>query len=602
MSFSDQLAKKYNNLFSLPSRKVLIIEMFLLGAILGTIIYTIEPKPQGTLFGFIDGVVALAFGSLSSTYIIHKIAGNGILTFKRAIALGDVGIALLALGLITSSFIARGLNNPSILTSIYFISCGITVAFSYIILSVSSTLTQIKLFFLSLLQPSIILILHSSLIYIIYPLSDFAFFVYFLSFFAIAIISYGFARWFYVSIEKVGKELLGYSSVVLFKAFLDAFILDKTGLLEMLLKVLAVKDDVEVRTLSFNSEKQSGTLVAPLIHPGPFGDLGSSKMPTKIAANFLKQQIFPVVFHTPTTHDRDLILAKDCERVLQSVENIKNGNIKLATPFIVKKKGGITVNCQIFGDIPLVVITRSPQPTEDLPDYIHELCMKKILEKGYPDGIIVDAHNVMDTVYTELSQQDKTDLVDALSEALNDAKKEGEGALKVGFANSKIEGYSTKEGIGEGGIMTFITEVNGRKGVYIAVDANNMVVGLREKVQEVLRKTGYEYSEITTTDTHIVTGRTSREAYFPLGKAIPEGILLEKMINSVKEADSKITECSVNFSKRRIPDVFILGNKGIENLWNVTDKTIKVAKQRVVALIILLISSGVAVYFLVSAL
>jgi putative membrane protein len=585
----------------LPSRQILIIELFLLGGIIGAIVYTIEPKPQGTLFGLGDGLFAIAFGSLISTFVIHKIAGNGILTFKRAIALADVGIALLAIGFLSSSLAARWLNNPSIFASMYFISCGITVAFCYIILAISSSLNQIKLFFLSLLQPLLILIFHSSLILIISTYSYITYGIYFLSFFTVAILSYVFARWFYTSIERVGNDLLGYSSLLLFKAFLDAFILDKTGLLEMLLKVLAIKDDVEVRTLSFYSKSQRGTLVAPLIHPGPFGDLGSSKMPTKIADKFLSQQIFPVVFHTPTTHDRDLILSKDCERVIQSVENAPKGTEKYASPIVVKKKGSITVNCQIFGNIPFVVITRSPQPTEDLPDYINEMCMKKILESGYPDGIVVDAHNVMDLIYTELSPQDKVDLIDAITEALTEAKREGEGILKVGFANSKINGYSTKEGIGDGGIMILITEVNQRKGVYIAVDANNMVVGLREKVQEMLRKVGFDYSEITTTDTHIVTGRTSREAYFPLGKAIPEGILLEKIFNAVKEADSKITECSVNFSKRRISDVFILGNKGIENLWKVTDKTIKVAKQRVVALIFLLIISGVTVYLISSA-
>jgi hypothetical protein len=49
----------------------------------------------------------------------------------------------------------------------------------------------------------------------------------------------------------------------------------------------------------------------------------------------------------------------------------------------------------------------------------------------------------------------------------------------------------------------------------------------------------------------------------------------------------------VKFSKRKVEDVYLFGNKGIEDIWKVADKTIKVAKQGVAVLSILLITSGI---------
>ena len=285
-----------------------------------------------------------------------------------------------------------------------------------------------------------------------------------------------------------------------------------------------------MRSIYFKSAQQSGVIVAPLIHPGPFKDLGSSKLPTRIAASFLSKNMLPVVFHTPTTHDKDLILIKDCDRVVQMLQELEvKPERSLSKPIIVKKKGSITVNCQVFDDIPLAVITRAPIPTEDLPDCINDLCMEKIQEKGYSDGVVVDAHNVMNLTYSELSVEDKKNIVEALGEALEEMHNIDGSPLIAGFSNVKLENYSLKDGVGNAGIMVLVTEVKGKKAVYVSIDANNMVVGLREKIQEALKKIGYEQCEVTTTDTHVVTGRSAGEGYFPLGKTIPEDVIIEKI-------------------------------------------------------------------------
>ena len=221
------------------------------------------------------------------------------------------------------------------------------------------------------------------------------------------IISLLLGRWYFASIAKVGKELIGYSSILILQAFIEALLLDKTGLLEMILKALAEESDIEIKTFFFENGYQKGMVVAPFFHPGPFRDIGSSKLPTRIAVEFLKKQIFPIVFHTPTTHEKDLILKKDCERVMETVFSGDNSSgSRVANPMVVGKSGNITITAQIFDDIPLAVISRSPLPTEDLPEYVNTFCMEKLAQKGYSDGAIVDAHNSMVANFTELTGED----------------------------------------------------------------------------------------------------------------------------------------------------------------------------------------------------
>lgn len=600
MASAEKLAKKYSNLFSLPGKSVLIAELFLLGTIVGLIAYAITLSSQGILFGITDGFVSLAFGSLLCTFMLHKVIGNGILTFRRISALTTFGTALIGFGLIVSAIASRVLAEPTLLERTYFIACGIIVAYGYIVLGVTTKLRQKWLFISSLLQPVTILIIHSLLTYV----SGFIFiiniFTYSMAFILMAIISYVLGRWYFSSIENVGKGILGYGSLTLFRAFIDALMLDRTGVLEKMLKILAVRGDVEVRTLSFSGSGMKGVVVAPMIHPGPFRDLGSSTLPTRIAQTFLDKQVMPMVFHTPTTHQKDLVLAKDCERVIERILSVEGDEgAPTATQAMVRKRGAVTVTCQIFDKTPLVVITRSPLPTEDLPDRIHEICMEKILENGYSDGVVVDAHNVMDTAYTEFSEQDERDLVEAMVEALQEAGRNGESKVFAGFANTKVEHYSKVEGIGDAGIMALVTEVDRQKAAYVVLDGNNMVVGLREKIQSVLRKAGFDSAEVATTDTHIVVGVKAGEGYAPLGKAIPEGVLIEKILETVKLADSKKTECLVKFSKKKVEDVYLLGDKGIEDLWHITHETIKAAKRKIMVLIVALIMASIVVYAVV---
>jgi len=598
LSSSDKLARQYRNIHFLPSRELLILATLVLGSVEGAVVYYISGGTSRVVLGFLDGLVSLAIGSVLSAIILRLMAKEEILTFKRLMALVNVGMLLLGIGLIASSIYANLVADPGMLEKGYFVSCAILSSYVFIILATTTTKNTLQLIFLAFIQPIIIILLHTSILSItnnIFLLNiNFA-----IIFLLMAGVSILLGKWYFNSIANVGKGLVGYSSILILQGFMDALVLDKTGIIEGVLKALAEESSVDIKAFEMENGNQRARVVVPFFHPGPFRDIGSSKLPTKIAMEFLKKDILPLIFHTPTTHEKDIILKNDCERVIKAVLSEGNGSgTALAYPMASVKSGNITITAQIFDEIPLAVISRAPLPTEDLPEYVNAFCMEKLVEKGYSDGAIVDAHNSMVANFTELSEEDKQNVVKSLEDVLEEVKAHGKGTLKAGFSNLSLEGYSIEDGIGQAGIMAMVTEVNGVKGVLVSIDGNNMIVGLRDKIRDALNAVGYGLAEITTTDTHVVTGHTSGEGYLPLGKGIPEKYLIEKIIEAVGKADSRKAECSVKFSKRKVEEVYLLGDRGLEYLWKVTNDSFKAAKRGVLVLLTLLIFAGVLLYYL----
>ena len=578
----------------------MLLGFIILGILIGIIVYGILRTPQEFLFGLVDGFFALSVASILSVFLIRVNIGKGFLTYKRVFGLTFFELFIFGFILVVGAVISVTFENSLIIEKIYFISCGALTAFSAIVIGSTTQLKISRLFIAGISQPLLIVLFHSVSAYMLGFLNDVNVSSLLVAFLIMSVLSFFVAFWYILSIEKVGREILGYSTFTLFRAFIEAIMLDKTGLLEKMLKMLATVGEAEIKVFDFKGNSIKGRVVAPFVHPGPFREFGSSKLPTKLALKLMEVGINSLVFHTPTTHERDLISSKECELVINSVLSLKSsGQDGGLTRSVVKKKGDVTLMCQIFDGVPLVVITRSPIPTEDLPEHINEICMKKIAEMGFSDGVIVDAHNAMDESYKEFEKKDEEDLLQALQECLESLKNESEKKGLVGFSSSKIDGYSLTEGFGDAGIMVMIVEVEGQKTVYVSFDGNNMVLGLREKLIEILEKEGYPNSEVTTTDTHIVVARKAREGYSPIGKKIDWNLIIKKVIELVKEADSKKEECSVKFSKITLKELHFLGDKGIEKLWFVAEKSIRRAKNRAMIASAVLLSAGILVYLLI---
>jgi len=107
-----------------------------------------------------------------------------------------------------------------------------------------------------------------------------------------------------------------------------------------------------------------------------------------------------------------------------------------------------------------------------------------------------------------------------------------------------------------------------------------MVAGLREKILSDLNSIGIEQSEIFTTDTHSVNAVILGDrGYHPIGEAMDH----EKLIRYIKEvtlaALSNLEPVKVACSTTTIQDVTVIGDKQLETLCVLTDKTLQKAKR-----------------------
>ncbi|MEM2130193.1 MAG: DUF2070 family protein, partial [Candidatus Bathyarchaeia archaeon] len=331
MSLTERLAQKYKNVFSLPSRNYLLFGFIVFGILIGSIAYGIIGISR-EFFGLVDGFFSLSIASILSALLIRVNIREGFLTFRRIIGLTFFELFILGLILIVGAGISRVFNDSLIIEKIYFISCGALTALSAIIIGSTAQLKIPRLFMVGISQPSLIILFHLILLYVFGFLDGLNIYSFLVIFLLMSTLSFLVAVWYIISIEKVGKEILGYSTFTLFRAFIEAIMLDKTGLLEKLLKMIAVVGKTEIMIFNFEGKTVKGKIVAPLVHPGPFREFGSSKLPTKLALKLKEAGINPLIFHTPTTHEKDLIFSKECDLIINSVLSSR----------IISKGSGVT--------------------------------------------------------------------------------------------------------------------------------------------------------------------------------------------------------------------------------------------------------------------
>jgi len=110
-----------------------------------------------------------------------------------------------------------------------------------------------------------------------------------------------------------------------------------------------------------------------------------------------------------------------------------------------------------------------------------------------------------------------------------------------------------------------------------------MVSGLREKILLTLKSMGISEGEVFTTDTHAVNAVIlSKRGYHPIGEAIDH----EKLIGYIKRATlvavSDLEGAKAGARSITVPNVKVIGEKKLETLCLLTDRTLQKAKKTVI--------------------
>ncbi|MCL2288126.1 MAG: DUF2070 family protein [Candidatus Bathyarchaeota archaeon] len=582
----DGALKHYSSLFVLPSCKRLILFMVAIClCIVGLSTYVLFPTTQGLISGLSLGVAVFVITIITDAVMSKIVLKDPIFTLRRTVALSlfcwGFWAFLLVLGVVFGLvFDSLWWLNMSLL------GFGAVLTLRFIVLFAVSSAGHIQQILVALFWPYLCIsaffvcwsslfgsVLTSSLFYLVFA----------------PLIAYVAVFIFLKTLDKIGNDLAGMSALPLFKAFIINWVVDANAPLEAHLEKMGETKDVDVILLRFDASKPKAALIVPFVHPGPFKNIGSSLLPSLLKEHFEKTYGCPTC--TPLGilgHELDLASQTQNFKVITQIIEAANFETTetLATPFVQVSEGYATASCQVFGNTAFLSFTLSPKTTEDLPQELGQAVQKEAQKYGLSCTIVVNCHNSITDVIDTVAHLAEFEI--AAFKCLKKVASMPKKPFKVGSSTVYPKEFTLKEGMGTGGITAITVQVDDQKVVYVVIDGNNMLSGLREKIISAINAIGFDASEIFTTDTHAVSALvTGRRGYHPIGEAMDQSKLIKYIIDVAKDATTDLELAKAGCKHLIVPQVRVIGSSQITSLSLLVDKAIMKAKQIVVPIFLI---------------
>ena len=382
-------------------------------------------------------------------------------------------------------------------------------------------------------------------------------------------------------VDQLGRRTYGVPSMPLFRAFMLNWVAALNAPFEEFLEKLGRNENIQVTLLKFDSYKPKAAIIVPLVHPGPFKNIGSSLLPFLLKRDFEKE--FGCDTCVPLGilgHELDLASQEQNQKIIKHVIEAAKfpSSVEKATPFVRVTEGFATVSCQVFGKTAFLSFTLAPKTTEDMPQELGRIVNEEANHLGLECNIVVNAHNsINETVDVEESLDT---LREVASKCLKKAVSLPSYAFEVGASTVFPKEFSLEDGMGSGGITAIVVNVAEQKTAYVVIDGNNMVSGLREEILAALKSAGFHECEVFTTDTHSVSAVVlGRRGYHPVGEAMDHSTLIRHITEVAEVAASNLECCKAGCMSLVVPKVRVIGEARLASLSLLVDKALRRAKQ-----------------------
>ncbi len=576
----DDAKKHYSSMFSLPSFKKALAGVAVLSFVIGVFAFVASPS-QGLTNALVLGL-SIFILTLSADLLMNKVLlkGDPIFSLRRILVLSLAGFGFWLVFIV----IGVGLSFSFgwlLWIKLSLLGYAVITTLRIIVLTATSMAANWRKGLSVLLQPMFCIV--AFLVFWTGISSAITFQV--LAFIIVSpIISFIAVTVFFKSIEKVSTQFSPMASIPLFRAFIVDWVASINAPLEKSLEDMGQDVDIEVNLLKFDSSKPKAAFIVPLVHPGPFRNIGSSILPSLLKQRFEKE--YGCDTCTPLGilgHELDLASQAQNQKIIsQVIASAKfEASASSASRFVRASEGPATASCQIFGDTTLLSFTLAPKTTEDLPQELGRIVREKAANYGLKNALLINAHNSLtDIVDTE---EYLDELQAAASKCLQKAVMQPTKPFMVGGTSLFPKDFSLKQGMGAGGITAIVVKVEDQKTAYIIIDGNNMIPNLREKILEALLSVGFDESEVFTTDTHAVTGLvTGKQGYNSVGKAMDHETLIRYILEAAKTAESKLETCKAGSLRFVVPQVRVIGEERLKSITTLVDKAIQRAKQTLI--------------------
>ena len=582
----DGALKHYSSLFSLPSYKrvVLIMAVLCIGIIglstyilFSTTIYTLKTS---ILLGIILCVITIFIDVIISKIILK----DPIYTLRRTSALSLFCWVIWGFFLLLG--VAFGLTlDITWWFKLTLLGFGAVLTLRFIVILATSSANFVRQSLSVLFWPYICIITFSCFWLNMTRNSLTNFLPYLI---VVPIIAYVAVYTFLNTLNKIGNHLNGVPALPLFKAFMLNWVIAANEPLEAHLEKMGENKDIDVTMLRFDTSKPKAAIIVPLVHPGPFKNIGSSLLPSLLKKHF--EESYGCHVCTPLGilgHELDLASQEQNFKVIsQIIESAKfDPSETLATPFVQVSEGYATVSCQVFGDTVFLSFTLSPKTTEDLPQELRQAVQREAQKYGLKCAITVNCHNSLTNVIDTFEHL--AELEAAASKCIQKVVSLSKKPFKVGASTIYPKDFTLKEGMGTGGITAITIQVEEQRTAYIVIDGNNMISGLREELLSAINASGFDASEVFTTDTHAVSALvTGRRGYHPVGEVMNQDKIADYIIEVAKKAAANLEFAKAGCKRLTIPQIRVIGGSRISALSLLVDKAITKAKQIVVPIFV----------------
>ena len=364
-------------------------------------------------------------------------------------------------------------------------------------------------------------------------------------------------------VERSGTPEVRDSPMTLFRVFLQHWLRSDPEPLESRLGPLGTQGTIEGSILSFRGTKGAvGSVVVSNFHPGPYRDLGSGGLPSKLKASLERSKGGVVLVpHGISNHQLNIVSQNDVWRVIEKA--VEEYPVETPVPdssaMIRSSVDEAKASGQAFGKTAFLTLTLSPIDMEDLPSEVAREIEGEAQKRGLT-AIVADAHNSLSN-QTSITPKQARKLVEASVKVLDQLALARSTPFRAGSAADPLEEFRLEDGIGPGGLSSLVVRNGDQTVAYLTIDGNNIQTGVREAILENLEAIGISDGEVMTTDTHVVTGLVrSALGYYPVGAHLDVRLLTQKVRETVQRAMSTMEDASTGFSRFSI-EVQVLGSE-----------------------------------------
>lgn len=584
MPNTDRIMGLSKYIVSLPGTTFSVASMVFLSFVLGCIVSALEPSANYSLLysivyggaaGFlIFGVTSIMSGAVTQP-MINALEGRHM-KMKQSMFLSLLSMLIVGFVYLVGSLISSfSIYSYTIDALVY--GCVIIFAIRILVLWGTSNINFFKSLPAAATQPTLII----SMVIVIVSLSSittnigyFSILALLIKIFIASLILVVAIYSFVVIVESPMKRNLGVGGLELLSLFL-AHVTEGSTALEGLFEDMGEPIDTIIGVTAFKGKDGlKAIFLSPSVHPGPVGNIGGGNMPTQLANKF---ETFTMVSHGPSTHDFNPVSSKELVKiekvVKKTLETIKYSNN--ASKFFRVQSGNAKLGVQYFENNLLLLATMAPVGFDDM-DFGVGLAIINLAKAktGVDNVVLVECHNAFKGDGGRILPGNKEvfDLMDAVEQL---KKPEDLNSLKVGCASDPMEEISKEEGVGESGVKVMIVEVDNQKTGYILLDSNNMVIGFRERIIDLVKELGLDEAEIMTSDTHFVNALSG--GHNPVGNK-SQDLILEKILKCTENAIKDIENVTVACEVAKIEDLKTLGPTHATELVTTISSIVAVSK------------------------